>query len=289
MAIDNFQQIDRLSALLERFRVKARLFHSGPLCGVTRFDAEPGRGFLHVLRRGELAITHKAITGVARRIEVSEPTVIFYPQPLAHNFHNAPKEGADFTCASLDFEGGSSHPLVRALPPLIVLPMHQVEGISESLALLFAEASRVQCGHRLLADRLFEVVLLQLLRWLLDHPEEGGVSGGLLAGLSDAALARTLTALHENPGMDWRLETMAERAGMSRSAFAVKFKQTLGVTPADYLADWRMSIAKSLLISGKSVQLIADQLGYANASALSRVFAQRVGVSPRVWVTQNRG
>jgi AraC-like DNA-binding protein len=287
MAIDNFQQIDRLSALLERFRVKARLFHSGPLCGVTRFDAEPGRGFLHVLRRGELAITHKAITGVARRIEVSEPTVIFYPQPLAHDFHNAPKEGADFTCASLDFEGGSSHPLVRALPPLIVLPMHQVEGISESLALLFAEASRVRCGHRLLADRLFEVVLLQLLRWLLDHPEEGGVSGGLLAGLSDPSLARTLTALHENPGIDWRLETMAERAGMSRSAFAVKFKQTLGVTPADYLADWRMSIAKSLLTSGKSVQLIADHLGYANASALSRVFAQRVGVSPRVWMSQN--
>jgi AraC-like DNA-binding protein len=288
MAIDNFQQIDRLSALLERFRVRARLFHSGPLCGVTRFDAEPGRGFLHVLRRGELSITHKAITGVARRIEVSEPTVIFYPQPLAHDFHNAPKEGADFTCASLNFEGGSSHPLVRALPPLIVLPLRQVEGISESLALLFAEASRVRCGHRLLADRLFEVVLLQLLRWLLDHPEEGGVSGGLLAGLSDPSLARTLTALHENPGMDWRLEAMAERAGMSRSAFAVKFKQTLGVTPADYLTDWRMSIAKSLLISGKSVQLIADQLGYANASALSRVFAQRAGVSPRVWVSQNR-
>jgi AraC-like DNA-binding protein len=49
-----------------------------------------------------------------------------------------------------------------------------------------------------------------------------------------------------------------------------------------------MSIAKSLLISGKSVQLIADQLGYANASALSRVFAQRAGVSPRVWMSQNR-
>jgi AraC-like DNA-binding protein len=288
MSVNTTQQIDRLSALLERFRVKARLFHSGPLCGVTRFDAEPGRGFLHVLRRGELVITHKAIAGVARRIEVSEPTVIFYPQPLAHNFHNAPKEGADFTCASLDFEGGSSHPLVRALPPLIVLPMRQVEGISESLALLFAEASRVQCGHRLLADRLFEVVLLQLLRWLLDHPKDSGVSEGLLAGLSDTALARTLTALHETPGMDWRLEMMAERAGMSRSAFAVKFKQTLGVTPADYLTDWRMSIAKSLLNSGKSVQLIADQLGYANASALSRVFAQRVGVSPRVWMSQNR-
>ena len=41
--------IDRLSSLLERFRVRAHLFHAGPLCGVTHFAARPGRGFLHVL------------------------------------------------------------------------------------------------------------------------------------------------------------------------------------------------------------------------------------------------
>lgn len=50
--------IDRLSSLLERFRVRAHLFHNGPLCGTTSFAAEPGRGFLHVLRRGEMVVTH---------------------------------------------------------------------------------------------------------------------------------------------------------------------------------------------------------------------------------------
>ena len=43
--------VDRLSSLLERFRVHAHLFHAAPLCGVTHFAAQPGRGFLHVLRQ----------------------------------------------------------------------------------------------------------------------------------------------------------------------------------------------------------------------------------------------
>ncbi|MCB1570965.1 MAG: AraC family transcriptional regulator, partial [Xanthomonadales bacterium] len=48
-----------------------------------------------------------------------------------------------------------------------------------------------------LADRLFEVLVLQLLRWLLDHAEEAGLQDGLLAGLSHPRLARVLTAIHE--------------------------------------------------------------------------------------------
>jgi AraC-like DNA-binding protein len=276
--------IDRLAALLQRFRVKAHLFHTGALCGVSSFPAQEGRGFLHVLRQGETVITHRRGAGLPRRIELSEPTLMFYPQALTHEFHNAPVKGSEFTCASLDFEGGSAHPLVSALPPLVLLPLSRVSGLDASLQLLFAEGEQVRCGHRFLADRLFEVVLMQLLRWLLDHPEEGGLSSGLIVGLADPALARALTAMHEAPGSAWPLMAMAAQAGMSRSAFAAKFKQVMGVTPADYLSDWRMTIARQRLSEGQSVKHIADELGYANASALSRVFAQRVGMPPRVWL-----
>lgn len=280
--------IDRLSSLLERFRVHARLFHSGPLCGVTRFAAQPGSGFLHVLRHGELVITHRGATGVPRRVEVSEPSLIFYPRPLAHRFDNAPAEGSDFTCATLDFDGGTQHPLARALPALVLLPLHRVEGLQQSLALLFAETDRVRCGHRLLADRLFEVVLLQLLRWLLDHPEQSGVSAGLISGLADKQLARALVAVHDEPGRAWTLPLMADAAGMSRSAFAARFKQIVGETPADYLTGWRISVAQAQLRGGRPVKAVAAELGYANASALSRVFTQRVGASPRAWLQQLR-
>jgi len=282
------QPMDRLSAVLERFRVRAHLFHAGALCGITHFTAQPGRGFLHVLRRGEMVVTHRRGSGVRQRIAVQEPTLLFYPQALAHDFHNAPVDGSDFTCASLDFDGGDTHPLVRALPPLVVLPLRAVDGLDASLALLFSEADRVRCGHRQLADRLFEVVLIQLLRWLLDHPNEGGVRAGLLSGLSDPALARALTALHENPGAAWSLDAMAQQAGMSRSAFAARFKDVVGQTPANYLADWRMALAQTRLRNGHAVKHIADELGYANASALSRVFAQRVGQSPRAWLDTAR-
>ena len=98
--------VDRLSALLERFRVRAHLFHAGPLCGVTPFAAEPGRAFLHVLRRGELEVTHRPRSGAPRRLRLNQPTLLLYPRPLEHDFYNAPQEGSDFVCATLDFDGG---------------------------------------------------------------------------------------------------------------------------------------------------------------------------------------
>ena len=276
--------VDRLSALLERFRVRAHMVHAGPLCGETHFAAEPGRGFLHVLRRGEMVVTHRARGGVPRRITVAEPTLLFYARPLAHDFHNAPTEGSDFICATLDFEGGDLHPLARALPPLLVLPLRAVQGLDHTLALLFAETQQLRCGQRLLADRLFEVLMLQLLRWLLDHAAEAGVPTGLLTGLAHPKLARTLSALHEQPGQAWTLASMARTAGMSRSAFAATFKAQVGRSPAEYLAQWRLTIAQGLLRGGASVKTTADQLGYRSASSLSRAFTQALGRSPRSWI-----
>ncbi|MBV2159583.1 AraC family transcriptional regulator [Achromobacter denitrificans] len=279
-----FPQVDRLSALLDRFRVRATLFHTGALCGTQAFEAVPGRGFLHVLRRGQMELRHRPGETATPRIHLNEPTLLFYPRALRHEFVNPPVDGSDFTCAALDFDGGDRNPLVRSLPPLIRVPLAAVEGLAPALDLLFAEADHVRCGSRLLADRLFEVVLIQLLRWILDHPGEAGVTRGLVMGLSDPRLARALVAVHRAPCDEWPLAKMAEVAGMSRSAFAAAFKEATGATPAAYLTDWRLSLAASMVRAGRPVKLVAAELGFASASSLSKAFRQRMGASPRSWL-----
>lgn len=278
------QPVDRLSALLERFRVRTELFHAGALRGGNRFDAQPGRGFLHVLQHGEIEVRHRRVDGLPVRLHLSEPSVLLYPRAVQHDFLVSELDGAQLTCAAVRFEGGARNPVLRALPALIRLPLGEVDGLSQSLDLLFAETARLRCGQRLLADRLFEVVLIQLLRWLLDHPERSGVRAGLLHGLADPSLARALVCMHEAPGEHWDLPRLAAQAGLSRSAFAARFKAAVGQPPADYLADWRLSLAQTQLRDGKSMKQITLELGYANPSALSRLFRQRLGQSPSQWL-----
>jgi AraC-like DNA-binding protein len=276
--------LDRLTPLLDRFRVRTRLFHSGPLCGTTTFPASGGHGFLHVLRRGEMEVVHRDDDGGTQRESVTRPSLLFFPRPLDHSFLNAPTDESDFACATLDFDGGATHPLVRTLPPRIIVPLEEVASLGPALDLLFAEVDNVRCGRPLLADRMFEVVLIQLLRWMLDHADDLRLPPGLLPGLGDERLSPALVAVHEAPGDAWTLDALARTANMSRSAFAARFKEVLGRSPGDYLTEWRLTIAQEQLRAGVSVSAVAADLGYASASAFSRVFAQRLGHSPRAWL-----
>jgi len=279
--------IDRLSGILEQFMIRAELHHVGALCGVTEFPARDGQAYLHVLRRGELEVRHPGGGGLPKVLRLEEPTLLLYPRPLTHHFHTQARDGSDFTCARLNFRGGADNPLVRAMPALIALPLNQVEGLHDSLALLFSETERVRCGQRLLADRLFDVVVIQLLRWLLDNPRQAGIQPGLITGLSNPRLARALVAVHESLEQRWTVERMAACAGMSRTAFAATFRDVVGQTPVDYLNDCRIALAQEKLRTGQPIKTLAEKLGYSNPSALSRAFKTRTGLSPREWLVQS--
>lgn len=66
-----------------------------------------------------MLVKHRARAGPPRHVVVNEPSLLFYPRPLMHDFHNAPSEGSDFICATLEFEGGASHALAHALPAMV--------------------------------------------------------------------------------------------------------------------------------------------------------------------------
>lgn len=267
---------DRLDALLQRFSVSARIFHSGPLCGVTDHVPVGDYGQLHLIRRGPVDIHHSA----KRRQRVSEPSLLFYPRPLRHRFVTDEVAGADMACANVAFNAGSTNPIAQALPDLVVMPLAEVENAAPVLDVLFREAFAQNCGRRHIVNRLFEVVLILILRTLLNRAE---IDHGLLAGLSHPKLAKALNAVHESPGKAWSLDQLAALANMSRSHFATTFHEVVGSTPGDYLTRYRIALAQDMLRRGEPVKTIADRIGYGSTAALSRAFSAVSGKSPREW------
>jgi AraC-like DNA-binding protein len=139
----------------------------------------------------------------------------------------------------------------------------------------------------LIAQQLAYLVLIQALRLHLE-----GASGGVgwLFALADAQMRAAIQAMHEAPAYRWSLQELAERAGMSRSSFALKFKQTVGSSPLEYLTRWRMLLAGDRLVSsGDPISAIAPALGYESESAFSTAFKRVMGCSPRQYARGRNG
>ena len=269
--------MDLLSPLFARFSLSARIFYTGTFCGTADVDDPQGIGILHVLRRGRLRVVRPSVPG----IEITEPSLLFYRQPCPHRFEADASEGADLVCAFIDFGAGMGNPLLRGLPDLLIVPLAEIAGAQLALSLLFDEAFAQRSGREAANDRLVEYFVLLLLRHAIDTQL---VKGGVLAALADARLARAMMAMHERPEHAWSLAELARTAGMSRARFAVNFKATVGATPLDYLTDWRISVAQTLLKRGKPLKAVAPAVGYASPVALARVFSRRLGVSAAQWL-----
>lgn len=272
---------DRLEALLSHFPVRAQLFRAGTLCGVTDFEAPEGTGQLHLVRSGTLEVIHSDGTS----LRIGQPTLLLYPRPLRRRFVSDVSDEAVTTCANLRFEGGQGNPIASALPPVVCVPLAQVVGVDRTLSLLFEEAGADNCGRREMIDRLFEVVLIQVLRHLM---ESGALQSGMLAGMSHPKLRKALVAMHEQPANKWSLESLAAMAGMSRSAFALAFQQTVEATPGEYLQAWRVRLTQAALRRGRPLKVIAQEVGYGSEAALSRAFKAQSGQSPREWQIASR-
>ena len=270
--------MDLLSPLFTRFTLSARVFYSGALCGIVDFENDQGIGILHVLRRGRLRVARSD----GSSFELSEPTLLFYRQPFAHRFEVDDAEGADLVCAFIDFGATFGNPLLRGMPDFLNVPLADIAGVEATLALLFDVAFAQRPGRTAGIDRLVEFFVVLLLRHCI---EARLLQVGVLAALADARLAKSITKMHEQPEQPWTLDTLAQAAGMSRARFAAAFKHTVGTPPLDYLTDWRVSVAQTLLRSGRPLKVVVPAVGYSSAAAFSRVFARRVGVSPANWAT----
>jgi AraC-like DNA-binding protein len=205
-------------------------------------------------------------------------------EPQSDAIRHGEQEGEpDFVAlgGTFAFERVNAPLLLALLPDLIHIPasLGHTTRFGRIIDLLAEECLSDYPGKELIVQRMLEALLVEALRW---HGLEGEiVPAGLLKGLRDPALARALRAIHADVRESWTVAELARLAGMSRSAFAVRFGETIGCAPIEYLARWRIALAKDALARGtQSLDRIADQIGYESASAFSTAFRRRLGCAP---------
>jgi AraC-like DNA-binding protein len=141
-----------------------------------------------------------------------------------------------------------------------------------TVAMIEVELKAQRCGHPALLKSAGDILFIGLLRHMVTHPL--ALESGIFNGLADPRIAKALVAFHQDPDLDWSLDRLAQEAGMSRTAFASKFRQVMGATPGAYMRSIRLAMAQNAVEMGKGLKAAARLAGYANASALSRALSK---------------
>ncbi|NYF52363.1 AraC family transcriptional regulator [Tunturiibacter gelidoferens] len=177
--------------------------------------------------------------------------------------------------------GSHAEILLKSLPPIVHIRKESDKAAMRwSLERMKEELRDPQPGGSLIAQQLAYMMLVQALRLHLAEGASGGV--GWLFALADKQMSAAITCMHDDPGHPWTLQKLAERVGMSRSIFALRFKETVGSTPMEYLTRWRMMLAGDRLKNCEdSISVIASSLGYESESAFCKAFRRTMGCSPR--------
>jgi len=182
------------------------------------------------------------------------------------------------------FDRANAPLLVKLLPPLVHIRRDDAGAarLRRIVEIIGDEADVQRPGRDLILERLVEVLLVEALRFRLGSAARQ--ERGLLAGLSDPALARALREIHADVARRWTVVELARIACMSRAVFAERFTQKVGMPPMQYVLEWRMAIAKDMLRRDRySLAEVADRVGYQSASAFSAAFARLTDCSPRAF------
>ena len=200
-------------------------------------------------------------------------------------------------CGSLSFDRASLKPIAQLLPSFVLIKADEARTLAlhNTMQALASEMAEQAPGSEVAANRLAEVLFIQLLRaHIASKPER---NEGWLRAIFDPQMGTALSAIHDRVNSPWTVESLAEAAGMSRSAFAARFKELLGQAPLEYVTEWRMQKAMQLL-EERNTKLIdvARSVGYESDAAFSKAFKRVVGANPgeylkrgQLWEPPNSG
>lgn len=279
--------MDILSDILQTAGLRKRILNQRevPQGWQMDFPCDKSMGF-HVILKGEVEVSGLADVTAPERLKAGD--VLFMARGFCHQLTAPVEGGALVVSGAYQLWHDPVHPLFRSLPRWQVLPAHTRQfndGVNQALSLLTHEITMQDAlGASAVSSALLDILFYYLLRETLSSHE-----GAWQRAIADAEVARALQYMHQNPGENWNMEGLAQKVGLSRSGFALRFKQTLGDTPAHYLTTLRMSKAMQLLGETEhTLEQIASTVGYKDAFGFSKAFKKVVGENPAAFRRKNR-
>ena len=214
------------------------------------------------------------------------------PKPIPVVFHTAneftygapaPESPTHVACGFLGCDLRPFNPLIATLPRLLHLPAADDGAwVSQVMRQAIDASQNKRPGSDAVLERISEMMFVDAVRRHVERLTDA--STGWLAGLRDRYVGRALALIHENPASAWTIDALADKIGLSRSAFYERFVRLVGQPPMQYLTQWRMQAAANLLRQSRApVASIALDVGYESEAAFSRAFKRLVGTPPASW------
>jgi len=198
-----------------------------------------------------------------------------------NNKTNNPPDSSRLICGHFQVLSGDFSPVSNSFPEVVHIKKEQIsqsQPLQPIISILMTEANAQFPGFKLIINNLAEMLFVLLLRNTLKNHT---LNSGILAALSDEKLSKSIIAFHDSFNESWSMDRLAERSGMSRSAYINRFQKVVGIAPGNYITRWRLNwAAKQLVETNKAIIEIAIGSGYNSDAAFCRIFSQRFGFSP---------
>jgi len=275
MRLEGLASGDLLSQVLAQFRLTGDRVYSSSLALGERLELDAKSAHVCVLRSGEMQI--EGIDG--QQVTISQGDIVLLPLDSASLNIIMSEGNAQVVICRFWFDASSFQAMLFAMPNLIHIKQIDTSTWAEGiLHFMLLEANDSQPGGALMVSRLIDLTVIRILRtWV-----QQGSASGWLGGLSDENIARTLRAIHEKPGQQWRIDALASIAGMSRSGFCERFNRLVGRSPLRYQNEWRLRLAKAMLSKNDSrIGKVGFAVGYESEASFSRAYKAYFGRSPR--------